>query len=401
MSSSPGGFSYKWDFGDGSYEEGGYTILHRFNNHSDQDTSYTIKLTTVSFFNCYDTAFAKVTVYPSPLASFEASPLSQMFPEKTVNITNSTQGENWEYKWYFGDNLLSRAKDPGMHNYPGVGKYDISLVVKGEHCTDSISEQIEILPHPPVAQFKPVRPGCVPLTIQFENTSSFSTSFLWEFGDGAISNKPEPVYTYYEPGIYKIKLTATGEGGQNTFSTTNDVYVLPRSFFDLAPRYVFINDQPVNFFNLSDNGYAYEWDFGDGTTSDEFNPTHMYTEEGTYTVTLRVWTENDCFDLYMKESAVIVEPSGKLVFPNAFRPESPLEENRVFKPGVLDQVDEYHLMIYNRWGELIFESFDRDIGWDGYVNGELAKQDVYVWKVEGTYTNGQSYTDSGDVTLLR
>jgi gliding motility-associated-like protein len=123
-------------------------------------------------------------------------------------------------------------------------------------------------------------------------------------------------------------------------------------------------------------------------------------EEGSFDVTLNVWTENGCYDLYVLEEGVLVEPSGKIIFPNAFRPESPLAENRVFMPGVIDNVSEYHLMIFNRWGELIFESFDKDIGWDGTVDGKMSKQDVYVWKVEGKYSNGLGFLESGDVTLM-
>jgi PKD repeat protein len=400
LSATPGGYSYEWDYGDGTNETGGYNTIHTFLNESEKDTSYAIRLISTSFFNCLDTTTEQVIVHPSPEASFIAAPLSQMYPERTVYLNNTTEDRNWNYQWYFGDKTISYEKDPVSHHFPVPDEYIISLVVKGEHCSDSIWTQIEILPHPPVAQFQPVQPGCVPLTIQFENTSSYSTSFLWEFGDGAISNKPNPEYTYYEPGTYKIKLTAAGDGGTDTYSTINDAYLLPTSFFDLAPRYVYVNDEEVHFFNLSDNGDIFEWDFGDGTTSDLFNPTHMYTEEGTYDITLSVWTRNNCFDLYEMENAVLVQPSGKLIFPNAFRPESPIAENRVFKPGVMDQVDEYHLMIFNRWGELIFESFDRGIGWDGYVNGKMAKQDVYVWKAEGQYTSGQGFTEVGDVTLL-
>jgi len=114
---------------------------------------------------------------------------------------------------------------------------------------------VEVIPHPPVAAFNPVEPGCMPLTLQFENTSSYSTSFLWEFGDGAVSNKPDPEYTYYEWGTYKIKLTAWGEDGStDAYSTTNDVYVLPNAYFELAPRTVYVNEQSVHFFNQSDNG---------------------------------------------------------------------------------------------------------------------------------------------------
>jgi hypothetical protein len=132
-----------------------------------------------------------------------------------------------------------------------------------------------------------------------------------------------------------------------------------KCLLEIAPRFVYVN-QAVHFFNLSDNGNTYGWDFGDGTTSVEFNPEHVYMEEGSFDVTLNVWTENGCYDLYVLEEGVLVEPSGKIVFPNAFRPESPLAENRVFMPGVIDNVSEYHLMIFNRWGELVLESFDKD-----------------------------------------
>jgi gliding motility-associated-like protein len=161
-------------------------------------------------------------------------------------------------------------------------------------------------------------------------------------------------------------------------------------------------------FNATINGglptppasYTWKWDFGDGETSEELNPKHVYRQEGTFNITLKVWTNHECFDLYVMENAVFVEPSGIVEFPNAFRPDSPLEENRVFLPGIIDHVDEYHLMIFNRWGELIFESHNQEIGWDGYYKGEPAKQDVYIWKVTGNYSDGKGFSKTGDVTLM-
>jgi gliding motility-associated-like protein len=400
LSSTPGGHTYDWDFGDGSTASGDFSILHTFRNETDRDTVFQILLVSTSFFGCRDTGITSITVHPSPVASFTADPATQMMPDRTVHFSNTTPAGNWTYLWRFGDDSISVARDPAAHIYPGPADYLITLLVKGTWCSDSTWQSVEIVPHPPVAEFKPVQPGCMPLTVQFENTSAYSNSFLWEFGDGAVSNKPNPEYTYYEPGTYKIKLTAWGDGGADTYSVVNDVWVLPKAYFEIAPRIVYVNDEPVHFFNLSDNGNTYVWDFGDGTGSDQMNPTHVYTKDGNYTVTLNVWTENNCYDLYEMETAVLVEPTGKIVFPNAFRPESPLEENRVFHPGVIDHVEEYHLMIFNRWGELIFESFDKDTGWDGYVDGKMAKQDVYVWKVEGKYSNGQTFLQTGDVTLM-
>lgn len=399
LTGSPGHTIYNWDFGDGNTYEGGYSTLHEFQNTTGSDTTYQIRLISSSSFSCSDTAFAEVTVFPSPLADFHVSPKEQMYPDVTVSLENRTQG-NWNYEWFFGDGTKSSLAQPGKHKYSFPNNYSISLVASDKHCKDSTVRRVLIKPHPPEAKFDPVDPGCMPLTVTMVNRSTYADSYFWEFGDGSVSNKPDPTYTYYEPGIYKIKLTVKGEGGEDTYSDTSRVYILPNSFFDLAPRYVYVNDEPVNYFNLSDHADIIEWDFGDGTTSNEWNPKHIYKKEGMYDVTLKVWTSKDCFDLYVMENAVIVEPYGNVEFPNAFRPASPIEENRTFSPGIIDNVDDYHLMIYNRWGELLFESFDQNVGWDGYYMGKVAKQDVYVWKVAGVYSNGETFVKTGDVTLL-
>lgn len=407
LSSTPGGYDYHWNFGDGNISTGGFTTMHTFENTTDHDTSFLIQLVSTSYFGCQDSGSAVIIVHPSPIASFTADPQSQMIPDRTVQFVNTTAG-NWDFIWKYGDHTTSSDRNPGSHEYPGPGDYLAYLIVKGNYCSDSTWASIEILPHPPIAAFRPVEPGCMPLTIQFENTSAYSNSFLWEFGDGAVSNKPNPEYTYYEPGTYSIKLTAWGEDGTaDSYSATNDVYVLPNAFFDAKPRRVYANEQPVLFENQSDNGSypldgnTYLWDFGDGNGSTEMSPTHMYNREGTYDVTLNVWTNQGCYDIYEYKTAVIVQPIGAIVFPNVFSPEAQLEENRIFKPGLIDFVEDYHLMIFNRWGELIFESFSQEVGWDGMADGKLAKEDVYIWKVEGTFTSGKKFVQTGDVTLLR
>jgi gliding motility-associated-like protein len=397
----PGNSNYYWDYGDGTQEVSDeFGVRHYFSNTTETDLTMNIRLVTESSLHCYDTAYLALDVYASPEANFLVSPPADTFPDARFYLLNNTAGERWHYEWDFGDSRRSEVKDPGTIQYEAPGNYYVNLTASSEHCRDSISKLINVYPAPPVASFKSIDPGCMPHTINFINSSTYADSYLWEFGDGSISTAKEPTYTYYEPGIYKVKLTVTGEGGEASMTDTARVYILPNSFFDLAPRYVYVNDEPVNFFNLSDHADRFEWDFGDGETSEELNPKHVYKEEGTYDITLKVWTENECFDLYVMETAVYVEPSGKVEYPNAFRPMSPIEENREFSPGIIDHVDEYHLMIFNRWGELIFESFDQETGWDGYYKGQLAKQDVYIWKVKGSYTDGRGFEKSGDVTLL-
>ncbi len=397
----PGNSHYYWDYGDGTQEVSDvFSTQHYFSNSTETDLTMNIRLVTESSLHCFDTAYISLDVYATPEADFLVAPQADTFPDASFYLLNNTEGERWQYEWDLGDGRLLHEKDPGTIEYEAPGNYYVNLTASSEYCRDSISRLINLYPAPPVASFKSIDPGCMPHTINFINNSTFADAYLWEFGDGSISIAKDPTYTYYEPGIYKVRLTVTGEGGEASMADTARVYILPNSFFDLAPRYVYVNDEPVNFFNLSDHADRVEWDFGDGVTSAEFSPRHVYKEEGTYDITLKVWTENECFDLYIMETAVFVEPSGKVEFPNVFRPMSPIEENREFSPGIIDHVEDYHLMIFNRWGELIFESFDQEVGWDGYYNGELAKQDVYIWKVKGSYTDGRGFVKSGDVTLL-
>jgi gliding motility-associated-like protein len=399
--STPGNRFYHWRFGDESNDTitGAFNLYHTYINEGFVDKSVTARVITESSLNCTDTAYLDITVYATPQVDFQVSPGELNFPKNTFDIKNNTAG-SWNYTWNFGDGTSSVQDQPGDKSYDDPGMYSITLAAFGSHCSDSATQTVWLKPALPIAEFKGADNGCMPHTVNLINNSLYADSYLWEFGDGSISTAKNPSYTYYESGIYKIKLKVTGSGGSSEFSDTSRVYLIPNSFFDLAPRYVYVNDEAVHYFNLSDHADVFEWDFGDGNRSTDFNPSHIYKKEGTYNVTLTVWTENGCFDLYVMENAVLVEPSGIVEYPNAFRPNSNIEENRIFKPGVIDHVEKYHLMIFNRWGELIYESFDQEIGWDGYYMGKVAKQDVYIWKVLGTYSDGKGFEKTGNVTLL-
>ncbi|MBN1950337.1 MAG: PKD domain-containing protein [Bacteroidales bacterium] len=399
--STPGNKQYIWDFGDGETSTGNsFNISHLFTAETEHDEVYPVKVITVSSLNCVDSAFLNLNIHASPVSDFRISPPSDTFPNNVFEITNLTEGLRWETNWTLGDGRTLDIRDPGVVRYDNPGNYTVSLTSSSEYCADSVSKTVYLHPAKPQAKFAGPEPGCMPHTVTFINTSSYADEYLWEFGDGSISTSPNPSYTYYEAGLYRVSLTVKGPGGESSYSDTARVHVLPNAFFDMAPRYVYVNDEAVNFFNLSEKADTFEWDFGDGDFSSELNPKHVYKEEGTFDITLKVWTNHQCFDLYVMENAVFVEPSGIIEFPNAFRPDSPLEENREFLPGIIDHVDEYHLMIFNRWGELIFESYNQEIGWDGYYKGEPAKQDVYIWKVTGSYSDGKGFSKTGDVTLL-
>ena len=184
----------------------------------------------------------------------------------------------------------------------------------------------------------------------------------------------------------------------------------PSARFEIYPDKAVIPEDEVRFQNYSAEAIKYLWSFGDGSTSEQFEPYHRYEKYGNYNVSLKVYSENGCSDSLMvlnafSGSAYFIE------FPNAFIPNTggpsggvyssvSDESAQVFHPS-FSGVSEYHLKIFSKIGVLIFETSDINIGWDGYFKGQLTNPGVYIWKVRGNFSNGEPFTKMGDVTLLR
>ena len=233
--------------------------------------------------------------------------------------------------------------------------------------------------------------GCAPLTVHFNNSSLYGESFLWDFGDKQYSNEKDPVHTYYLPGNYIVKLTVFNIAGQDIHNGTISVYQNPVAMLDAYPTNVVNNEQIVVFHNYSHHDSAYLWIFGDGMTSTEEHPYHKYEKPGSYTVSLIVTTNKGCIDSTTLQTPIIVEwKTGDIKFPNVFKWNGTGPTGGQWKEGVYPEMDyvfrpffenvlEYKLQIFNRWGVLIYESNDVYKGWDGYFGeGNLAIQGVYV-----------------------
>jgi len=400
---------YYWDFDDG-ITSGLEDPTHRFINTTVNDKVFSVFLKSTSDYGCLDTISYDLTVYPSPEAEFSVTPTLQIFPASTFTIDNTTNPGFWNYSWDFGDTTSSAVEEPISHTYSYWNNYEIRLDVSSANCSDYVIHEVFVVaPQPIAAITNPVPTGCVPLDVSFTTSTSYANSYLWDFGTGDISNTIEPNYTFEDPGIYNVKFLVTGDGGYTYDYQTVTVYRTPEAKFNVAPTLVMLPDDQIHCYNLCQYGATYLWDFGDGTTSTETEPMHLYTELGTYDIKLTVWSENQCVDSLIVSEAVNVVGAAEVRFPNAFTPDMngpnggiysyTDTDNDVFHPYT-DGVVTYHLEIYTRWGELIFISDDVNIGWDGYYKGELCLQDVYVWKVQVTFTNGQSKTIAGDVTLL-
>jgi PKD repeat protein len=421
FSAIPGAASYAWTYGDGVSGTGTSNSTHLYTNTGSTDLSLTVSLTTTSFYGCVDTKTLNITVKPKPAPAF--TPLSYTAnledAGNVVNFTNATNAGTWTWAWNFGDGGTSSVMNPS-HTYTAIGTYDVVLEVSNGTCSQKVTHQVVITPKRPIASFDNIPSGCEPLIMTINNTSQNvnipGTKYLWDFGDGGTSSVKNPIYTYYLPGVYNVKLIVSGPGGDSEFSQTVKVFQTPVALFDLAPTYVFVNDEKVRAINHSSGADYFVWEWGDGDTSKTKDPFHKYMESGVFDVSLSAYKDNGggniCYSRYTMSPGVTVEPAGEIRFASVFRPNltGPIDAidlptggdavDQFFYPPIRDKVDDYKLQIFNRLGVLIFESHDLNIPWNGYYKGQLCPQGVYVWYVEGKYKNGQVYKKVGDITLL-
>jgi gliding motility-associated-like protein len=160
----------------------------------------------------------------------------------------------------------------------------------------------------------------------------------------------------------------------------------------------------VEFNNQSVNGDNYVWDFGDGSPIEStFDAVHTFPSEesGEFIITLVAFSGNTCTDT--ARSTIKVENEVIFYVPNSFTPDED-NFNETFQPVFTSGYDPYdfEMLIFNRWGELIFESHNADIGWDGTYGGKTAPDGTYIWKIEFKETmSDKRHNEEGHLNLLR
>lgn len=360
-------------------------------------------------------------------------------------INNSTplDDDDFEYTWDFGDIKAIPATGTGIAPYtvdyfsPGIKDVILTAVnidardIDNKTCQSSITKKINIeLPILNAAFKATPLASCFPVDIVVENLSPGADTFLWEVFDQSglvtTSNLRNPVFRILTPGIYDIYLTAsflaTGQTAQINQKGI-EVFDVPTALFEMRPNPLYVPDTELQTFNQSARASLYKWDFDDGTTSDEFEPRHLYKLDGKYTVTLVAGFDHGnkdidgdgildgnviCYDTAQHE--LVALDGGYIKLPNAFTPNSNGATGGVPSNGTFNDVflpiargiEEFQMQIFDRWGNLLFESRDRNIGWDGYDrNGRLMSAGVYVYKLILRLSDGQRTTKIGDVTLIR
>ena len=272
--------------------------------------------------------------------------------------------------------------------------------------TDQVQVTVHSLPQPTFTVDN--NKGCAPLQAQVINTTQGmgSGTCIWNFGNGISSascsgNLPE----YVSPGCYDIELTFTDQNGCQGVALLSDAVCVdadPVADFSVSPVEISSIDPVAYFTNESQGSDTYQWEYGDdsGQYSEE-SPSHEYEEAGQYTVQLIAISTNGCRDTTTKEIFIRDE----LIFfvPNTFTPDED-KYNEVFQPVFTSGFDpySYKLLIFNRWGEILFESNNASVGWDGTYGGKIVPSGTYIWQIrfDRTQTDNPEF-HQGHVNLLR
>ena len=209
-----------------------------------------------------------------------------------VDFTNTTPNGT-TYTWDFGDGTMSNDANPN-HTYTIGGTYTVTLTSSNACGTSTTTQVVTVITNiAPVSNFNSnVTSGCAPLTVNFNDLSTGApTAWNWTFNGGSPSSSTDqnPTVFYNNAGTYSVTLETTNPAGTDVF--TQNVLITVED----VPQVSFINSisgLSVDFSNTTQNGTTYTWDFGDGNTSTTADPSHTYTDGGTYTVTLTA--TNDC-----------------------------------------------------------------------------------------------------------
>lgn len=252
--------------------------------------------------------------------------------------------------------------------------------------------------------------GCEPFMPEFTNLSSpVGASCEWIFGDGNTGASCGTITNEYEQdGFYDVTLTVTLAEGCVSTVTYNDyieVIPFPVASFQISDQVVDINDPSIQFVNSSLFATDYTWDFGDGSplTGIE-SPSHLFPETPNEDYLVTLWSRNElgCMDSVSK--TIFVSDVITFYIPNIFTPDGD-EYNETFQPIFYSGHDPYdfNMKIFNRWGELVFESFNAAQGWDGtYGSKGLVEDGTFTWFIEFKETmSDKRHKHRGHVTILK
>lgn len=304
-----------------------------------------------------------------------------------VSFFNLSEGFS-NFKWYFGDGDSASFPISDRRKYPSAGVYKVRLIAFDSFCADSASATLEIFDNKHGLRFDESRLCVGDTACLFAYPRNPKTQVQWELnGQSLLADTLR--FHVTNPGAYTLRLFSTDSNScKDTFAGTVQAYLKPEPGFTVTE----VGRNAYTFTPLVINkDLNYRWLSPlDSSNTQVFNTT--VEDTGAYPIKLRITNQPGC----SAEETLIINNNKSYIFvPDAFYP-----DHSVFLPYT-HRVFRYSLMIYNRWGELLFETTDPAKGWDGKCKGELVQQDVYMYRIQMTDIHHQLFNYFGTLTVLR
>jgi len=370
-------------------------------------TNYTVTGTDAN--GCVNTATSTIIVNPLPNITVNTATIC--VGQQIALLTASGAST---YTWN-PVNTLSGSFGPTVNGTPAITTNYTITGTDNNGCQSNATTTI-VVNQLPIVTTGSVTPGCVPLCTNLSVSSNSPLSnYIWDFGNGqsqvqqtlAPPSKSFITATCFSvAGTYVINLSVTDTNHCiNTATTIAVAYPLPTADFDFQPQPITILAPQVQFINQSSGIITnYTWNLGDiyntNDTSSLINPSHLYSDTGTYMVSLLVTTQKGCSATVTKP--LIIKEAYVIYVPNAFTPNGD-GENEMFK-AVGEGINSFKLYIFDRWGNNLFYSEDINKGWEGNYLGkgnQIMQEDVYVWKIDLVDFSNKGHSLHGTVTLLK
>ncbi len=370
------------------------------------NTTYTCTVTDAN--GCGPVADQTIITINPPLAVVAATTQS-ICPGTSVNISAVGAGGNGVYTYTWTNNINASVLTGASQTVSPTVTTTYTVTLTDNCGTPAATDVVTITIYPlPAVTYGPyASQGCSPLVVNFVNTTNAgaTATCFWDFGDGTTSTNCNPTHVFTAAGCYDISLNIITSDGclVDTIVYGNTcVFPIPVADFTFGPQPTDIFNTEIQFTNLTIGGSTYSWDFAGLGTSTAVNPTFIFPEDngGNYKVCLSTVSNMGCPDSTCHY--VIIDDVFLIYVPNTFTPEGD-GVNDIFLPVIQGEDPlSYELMIFNRWGELIFESNNKLIGWDGTHKSIKSKEDVYVWKIKVKKKQNEDKLEYiGHVNLLR
>lgn len=387
---------YIWNFGDGSPESTAFEPTYTYGDAG----TYSVSLVVIDSQTCNiaDTAYLSVIVYQDSIhAGFD---VVQDFSCDSLiaGFTNTSDYfDGTTFQWDFGDGSTSSEFETS-HVYTTPGTYVVQLLITNPESCNYQDTAVFIIHYSLEANegFEIDASGCLPLEAVFTSNFTSADSYYWDFGNGETATGPTVIYSFDSVGVYNVTLTVVWCGIADIETIPLVVEGFPVAYFSSEPAIGLLGAE-YTFINQSTGATEYDWYFGDGGYSSDVNPVYRFESTGSIEVCLKATNASGCEDYYCRQ--IQIETTGVADLPTAFTPNGDGSNDVLFVRGF--GIKEMVLKIFNRWGELVFETTDQDYGWDGSFRGKPQENEVYVYLLQVEFDDGKTLEKKGNITLLR